>query len=55
MIPWQKKSMAKEAKVDLGISSQKDKILEEAKQMTSAQVLEKMKVDTNFARIVLDK
>lgn len=49
------KSMAKEAKVDLGISSQKDKILEEAKQMTSAQVLERIKTDTTFARIVLNK
>lgn len=49
------KSMAKEAQVDLGISNQKDKILEEVKQMTSAQVLERMKVDSNFAKIVLEK
>lgn len=47
------RSMAKEAKVDLGLSTQKDKILDQAKQMTSEQVLEKMRLDTNFAKIVL--
>lgn len=49
------KSMAKEAQVDLGIATQKDKILEEAKNMTSEQILEKIKVDSNFAKIVLEK
>lgn len=49
------KSMAKEAQVDLGIATQKDKILEEAKAMTTEQVLQRMKVDTNFAKIVLEK
>lgn len=47
--------MAKEAQVDLGIATQKDKILEEAKAMTTEQVLQRMKIDTNFAKIVLEK
>lgn len=45
-------NMAQEAKVSLGIQTQKDRILEEAKQMTTDQLLEKMKVDSNFAKIV---
>jgi hypothetical protein len=49
------KSMAKEAQVDLGIATQKDKIVEEAKSMTSAQLMERIKSDTNFAKIILDK
>jgi hypothetical protein len=49
------KSMAKEAQVDLGIASQKDKILEEAKNMTSQQLIERVKVDTNFAKIILER
>lgn len=49
------KSMAKDAEVDLGLSTQKDKILDEAKKMTTDQLLEKMKIDSNFAKIVLNK
>jgi hypothetical protein len=49
------KNMAKESQVDLGIASQKDKVLEEAKAMTSQQLLEKMQMDTTFAKIILDK
>jgi hypothetical protein len=49
------KTMSKEAQVDLGIESQKDKILEAAKQMTASEILEKMKTDSTFAKIVLDK
>ena len=48
-------SMAKEAKVDLGISGQKDKIIEEAKNMTASEVIEKMRIDSNFAKIITDK
>lgn len=48
-------SMAKEAKVDLGISNQKDKIIEEAKNMTASEIIEKMKIDSNFAKIITDK
>lgn len=49
------KNMAKEAQVELGIYNQKDKILDEAKKMTGEQVLEKMKVDSSFRKILLDK
>jgi hypothetical protein len=49
------KNMAENAKVDLGIASQKDKILEEAKNMTTIQLLEKMKVDSNFAKILTER
>ena len=48
-------NMSQEAKVNLGIQSEKDKILEEVKNMSSQQVLDRMKVDTTFAKIVLNK
>ena len=48
-------NLAAEAKVQLGVQSQKDKILEEAKNMTSIEVLDRMKIDSNFARIILEK
>jgi hypothetical protein len=51
----QLKNMGEEAKVELGIQSQKDKILDEAKSMTTQQLLDKMKIDTNFANIILNK
>jgi hypothetical protein len=51
----QLKSMGEEAKVELGIQSQKDRILDEAKSMTTQQLLDKMKIDTNFANIILNK
>ncbi len=47
-------SMAKEAKMELGIYSQKEKIIQEAKSMTTDQLMEKMKSDTTFAKIILD-
>ena len=47
--------LAADAKVQLGIQSQKEKILEEAKNMTALEVLDRMKVDSTFAKIVLDK
>ena len=49
------KNMASEAKVDLNIKDQKEKILEEAKSMSAKELMDKMKVDTTFAKIVLDK
>jgi hypothetical protein len=49
------KSMAKEAQVDLGIATQKDKILEEASRMSSLELIERVKVDTNFAKIIMDR
>jgi hypothetical protein len=49
------KNMASEAKVDLNIKGQKEKILDEAKNMSAKELMDKMKVDTTFAKIVLDK
>lgn len=49
------KNMAKDAKVELGVLNEKDKILDEAKKMTTEQLLEKMKTDNNFAKIILGK
>jgi len=48
-------SAAAEAKVDLGIQSQKDKILQEAKNMSTADLMEKMKSDSTFAKIILNQ
>jgi hypothetical protein len=49
------KNMAADAKVDLNIKDQKQKIVDEAKNMSAKELVEKMKVDTTFAKIVLDK
>jgi hypothetical protein len=49
------KSMAKDAQVDLGIASQKEKILEEAKKMTVDQLMDRARSDSNFAKIVLNR
>lgn len=49
------KSMAAEAKVDLGIKSEKQKVLEQVKDLTPEQLLEKMKSDANLTNILLDK
>ena len=48
-------NLGESAKVDLDIKSQKDKILDQAKSMTTDQLLDKMKVDSNFAKVVLNK
>lgn len=48
-------NLAADAKVQLGIQSQKEKILDEAKNMTSAEILDRMKIDSNFAKIMLQK
>lgn len=49
------KSMAKDAEVEIDLRTQKEKILDDAKNLTAKELLEKMKVDTVFARIILDK
>lgn len=51
----QLKSMSEEAKVEYGIQSQKDKILEEASKMTKNELLDRMKLDSNFANIIMGK
>jgi hypothetical protein len=45
----------KEAKVEPAIATQRDKMLEEAKDMTSQELIERAKADTNFAKIILDR
>ena len=49
------KNMASDSKVELGLNEQKDKILKEAKHMSSKELIEKIKNDTTFAKVVLDK
>ena len=49
------KNMAADAKVDLNIKDQKEKILEDAKNMSAKELVEKMKVDSTFAKVILDK
>ncbi len=48
-------NMAKDAKVELGIQSQKDKILEQAKSMSAQELIDKMKTDTTLAKIILNQ
>lgn len=48
------KTMAKEAKVELGIQNQKEKLLESAKKMTTEELLERMKTDSIFSKTILD-
>lgn len=45
---------ASEAKVDFGISSQKDKLLEKAKSMTADELIKLMKSDPDFKQIILN-
>ena len=47
------KSMAADAKTSLGVADQQNKILDEAKNMSSKELIEKMKNDTTFAKILL--
>jgi hypothetical protein len=49
------KNMAKEAQVDLGIQNQKEKMLDQAKSMTAMEIVERMKVDSIFAKVILEK
>lgn len=49
------KNMANDAKINLNIQDQKEKILEEAKNMTSGELISKMGSDSNFAKIILNK
>ena len=47
------KSMASDAKVSLGVADQQAKLLDEAKNMSSKELIEKMKNDTSFAKVLL--
>ena len=47
------KNMAKETKVELSINDNKNKILEEAKQLTSEQLIERLKTDSTLKNVLL--
>ena len=49
------KNMAVENQVELNIKDQKNKILEETKKMNSEELLQKMKSDSIFKKIILDE
>lgn len=49
------KNMASDAKVDLNINEQKEKILNEAKNMSPKEVLERASTDSTFQKIILNK
>jgi hypothetical protein len=48
------KNMASDAKVELNINNQKEKILNEARNMSTSELMGKMKSDTTFANIILN-
>lgn len=50
----QLKTMAKENEVDLNIKDQKNKILEEAKKMSTEEVLNKIKTDSIYKKVLLE-
>ena len=47
--------MAQDVKVELNIQNQKEKILEDAKNMTTSELIQKMNSDSIFAKIILNK
>lgn len=49
------KNMAKDNEIDLNIKSQKEKILNEAKSMTSEEILTKIKTDSTFKKVILEQ
>jgi len=49
------RGMAEDAKVNLNIQTQKEKILDEAKKMSGVELMDKMNTDTIFRRIILNK
>lgn len=49
------KNMASEAKVDLNIKEQKQKVLDEMDNMSAKELLEKMKTDSTYVNLILNK
>lgn len=47
------KNMAEETKVELSINDNKNRILEEAKQLTSEQLIERLKTDSTLKNVLL--
>lgn len=46
------KTMAAESKVELGLQTQKEKILEEARHMTTDELLKRMRSDSTFTKMI---
>ena len=49
------KNMAKEVEVDLNITSQKEKLIESAKQMTTEQLIEELKTNKELKDLILNE
>lgn len=49
------KNMAKENEVELGINEQKEKVIEEAKKMSSEELINKIKTDSTFKKILVEE
>jgi len=49
------RNMAKDVKVDLDVKSQKEKILDEAKKLSSEELLNRIKTDSTFSKILLEE
>lgn len=48
------KSMSQDVNIDIDVKTAKEKVIESAKQMTAEELLEKIKLDPEFAKIILD-
>ncbi len=48
------KSMSQDVNMDIDVKTAKEKVIESAKQMTAEELLEKIKLDPEFAKIILD-
>lgn len=49
------RQMAKEAEVDLGIMDSREKILQRAKEMTADELINQMRIDSTFSKVLLNK
>lgn len=49
------KTMAAEAKIELGSIGYKEEILNQAKSLTTQELIQKMKQDTTFAKVILNQ
>jgi hypothetical protein len=49
------KNLAQDAKVELNIATQKEKVLEEVKNLSSSELIDKLKSDSTLKSILLEK
>jgi len=49
------KSMSQEVKLEMDVRTQRERMLDEAKKLTTEELLEKMSIDPEFANIILNK